>query len=333
VGGFALFIAASFLLTPLLGRNFFPAVDGGQILMHVRAPIGTRVEETAARFGDVEKAIRDIVPASELSAIVDNIGPYLSGINSIYNTTGSIGSQDGDIQISLAEHHRPTEQYVQRLREELPRRFPGMTFSFLPADIISQILNFGAPAPIDLQIRGPNAAANFAYAQTLLRKLRHVPGLVDARIQQSRDAPGFDVDVDRTRAQYVGVTERDVTNSMVVNLAGSSQVAPTYWLNPENGVSYPIVMQTPQHQIDSLNALKNLPITAGTGPMQTLGAIADFTRVSRSAVVSQYNIQTLVQIYGTTQGRDLGAVAADVQRIVDETAGEVPKGSRVVLIG
>jgi multidrug efflux pump subunit AcrB len=258
----------------------------------------------------------------------------ISGINMTYKNTGTIGTQDGDIQIKLREDHRPTAEYVRALREELPNRFPGVTFSFLPADIISQILNFGAPAPIDVQIRGPDTAGNFAYAQNLLRRLRHVPGLVDARIQQSRDAPGFDVDVDRTRAQYVGVTERDVTNSLVVNLAGSSQVAPTYWLNPENGASYPIVMQTPQYQIDTLNALRNLPITAaGAGTMQTLGAIADINRVSRSAVVSQYNIQTLVQIYGTTQGRDLGAVAADIQKIVDATAGEVPKGSRVVLIG
>jgi multidrug efflux pump subunit AcrB len=302
--------------------------------MHARVRVGTRVEETSNKFAEIQKAIREIVPPEDLDTLVDSIGMPISGINMTYNNTGTIGSQDGDIQIKLREGHRPTAEYVRLLREELPNRFPGVTFSFLPADIISQILNFGAPAPIDLQIRGPNTAANFAYAQNLLRKLRHVPGLVDARIQQSRDAPGFDVDVDRTRAQYVGVTERDVTNSMVVNLAGSSQVAPTYWLNPENGASYPIVMQTPQHQIDSLNALRNLPITAaGAAPMQTLGAIADITRVSRSAVVSQYNIQTLVQIYGTTQGRDLGAVAADIQKIIDETAKEVPKGSQVALIG
>src|SRR5689334_10817799 len=333
VAGFLAVVLGSFALVPLLGRDFFPAVDAGQILLHARARVGTRIEETSNRFAEITKTIRELIPREELETLVDNIGMPISGINMTYNNSGTIGPQDGDIQIKLREGHRPTADYVRLLREELPNRFPGVTFSFLPADIISQILNFGAPAPIDLQIRGPNAAANFAYAQTLLRKLRHVPGLVDARIQQSRDAPGFDVDVDRTRAQYVGVTGRDVTSSMAVTLAGSSQVAPTYWLKPENGVSSPIVMQTPQHQIDSLNALKNLPITAGTGPMQTLGAIADFTRVSRSAVVSQYNIQTLVQIYGTTQGRDLGAVAADVQKIVDETAGEVPKGSRVVLIG
>jgi multidrug efflux pump subunit AcrB len=333
VTSFLAFVLASFALTPFLGRDFFPSVDAGQILMHVRTKVGTRVEESSNLFAEIQKAIRQIIPSGELATLVDNIGMPVSGINMTYNNTGTIGSQDGDIQIKLAEDHRPTADYVRILREELPNRFPGTTFSFLPADIISQILNFGAPAPIDLQIRGPDLAANFAYAQKLLRELRHVPGIADARIQQSINSPGFNVEVDRTRAQYVGVTERDVTNSLVVNLAGSSQVAPTYWLNPENNVSYSIVMQTPQYQLDSLGALRNLPITAPTAPAQTLGAIADITRSARSAVVSQYNIQPLVQIYATTQGRDLGAVAADVQKVVDEMAGEVPKGAQVYLIG
>jgi len=331
--GIMAFVVASFALAPMLGRDFFPQVDSGQILMHVRAQVGTRVEENAAKFATVQKAIRQIIPPEELDTLVDNIGFPVSGINMTYNATGTIGSQDGDIQIKLREGHRPTAEYVRILREELPQRFPGMTFSFLPADIISQILNFGAPAPIDLQIRGPNIDANYAYAQRLLRELRRIPGLADARIQQSLSSPGFNVDLDRTRAQYVGLTPRDVTNSMVVNLAGSSQVAPTYWLNPENGVSYAIVMQTPQYQIDSLNALRSMPITATGAPSQTLGGIADVTRVARSAVVSQYNIQSVVQIYATTQGRDLGAVAADVQRVIDATAKDAPKGAQVVLMG
>jgi multidrug efflux pump subunit AcrB len=333
VTGFLLCVFGSFALVPFLGRDFFPSVDAGQILMHVRVQVGTRVEESANKFADIQNAIRQIVPPQELATLVDNIGFPVSGINMTYNNSGTIGSQDGDIQIKLTESHRPTADYVRILREELPKRFPGVVFSFLPADIISQILNFGAPAPIDLQVRGPDLAANFAYAQTLLRNLRHVPGLADARIQQSINSPGFNVDVDRTQAQYVGVTERDVTNSMVVNLAGSSQVAPTYWLNPDNGVSYAIVMQTPQYQIDSLNALRNLPITATGAPSQTLGGIADISRVARSAVVSQYNIQSMVQIYATTQGRDLGAVAADVQKVVNETAKDAPKGAQVVLVG
>ena len=330
---FLMFVVVSFALTPFLGRDFFPSVDAGQILVHVRTRVGTRVEESSNLFTEIQKAIRQIIPSRELAALVDNIGVPVSGINMTYNNTGTIGSQDGDIQIKLAHDHRPTADYVRILREELPNRFSGTTFSFLPADIVSQILNFGAPAPIDLQIRGPNLAANFAYAQKLLRKLRHVPGIADTRIQQSINSPGFNIEVDRTRAQYVGVTERDVTNSLVVNLAGSSQVAPTYWLNPENNVSYSIVMQTPQYQLDSLGALRNLPITGPTAPAQTLGAIADITRSTRSAVVSQYNIQPLVQIYATTQGRDLGAVAVDVQKVVDDIAGEVPKGAQVYLIG
>jgi len=333
IAGFLVFVICSFALTPFLGRDFFPSVDAGQILMHARTRVGTRVEESANQFADIEKAIRQIIPAHELATVVDNIGMPGSGINMTYNNTGTIGTQDGDIQIKLRHDHRPTADYVRTLREELPNRFPGVTFSFLPADIISQILNFGAPAPIDLQIRGPDLTANYAYAQELLRRLRHVAGLVDARIQQSLSGPGFNVDVDRTRAQYVGVTERDVTNSLVINLAGSSQVAPTFWLNPDNGVSYPIVMQTPQYQVDTLAALKNLPITAAGAPSQTLGAIANVSRVARSASISQYNIQSMIQIYGTTQGRDLGAVAADVQKIVDESAQNVPKGAQVVLLG
>ena len=206
--------------------------------MHVRTPVGTRVEVGAGQFAESRKQSAKSFRRNELATIVDNIGVPVSGINMTYNNTGTIGSQDGDIQIKLTEEHKPTATYVRLLREELPARFPGTTFSFLPPDIISQILNFGAPAPIDLQIRGPRLDADYAYADELLRRLRHVPGLVDVRIQQSDRGPSFNVDVDRTRAGYVGVTERDVTNSMVVNLAGSSQVAPTFWLNPENGVQY-----------------------------------------------------------------------------------------------
>ena len=333
VSCFMLFVVGSFGLAPWVGRDFFPQVDGGRILMHVRTHVGTRVEENAREFAEMEKVIRQIIPPEELETLVDNIGFPISGTNMTYNNTGTIGSSDGEIQIGLSHEHRPTEDYVRTLREELPARFPGATFSFLPADIISQILNFGSPAPIEVQIRGPNLDANFAYAQKVLRELRHVPGLVDARIQQSLDAPAFEVNVDRTRAQYVGITERDVTNSMVVNLAGSSQVQPAFWLNPDNGVSYSIVMQTPQYQVDSLNALQNLPITAPGMPPQTLGGIADFKRVAKPAVVAQYNIQSMIQIYGTSQGRDLGAVAADVQKILNDTAKDAPKGAQVAVLG
>jgi multidrug efflux pump subunit AcrB len=334
VVGFLAFVGASFLLTPYLGRNFFPSVDTGQILMHARLRVGTRVEESANQFSEIEKAIRAIIPPTELGALVDNVGMPISGINLTYNNTGVIGSQDGDVQIKLTEDHRPTADYVRQLREALPRQFPGVTFAFLPADIISQILNFGAPAPIDVQIAGANLTANFDYANLLLRRLRHIPGVADARIQQSPANPTLNVDVDRTRAQYVGLTERDVTNSLVVNLAGSGQVAPTYWLNPDNGVSYPIVMQTPQYQIDSLSALQTVPISAaGSASLPILGGIAKIERTTSNAVVSQYNIVPIVQIYATPQGRDLGAVAQDIRKLIEETVKSVPKGSSVVMLG
>ncbi|ACI93436.1 acriflavin resistance protein [Afipia carboxidovorans OM5] len=334
VCGFLGFVAASFLLVPFLGRNFFPSVDSGQILMHVRTQVGTRVEETANQLADIQKAIREIIPAAELETMTDNIGIPYSGINMTYNNTGVIGTQDGDIQIKLREGHQPSDVYVKALREQLPRAFPGVSFAFLPADIVSQILNFGSPAPIDLQIRGANIQANYAYANDLLRRLRRIPGVADARIQQSPNAPGFNVDVDRTRAQYLGVTERDVVNSLVVNLAGSSQVAPTFFLNPANGVSYSVVMQTPQYQMDSLGKLQTVQINAAGAPnLPLLGGIAEIKRMATNAVVSQHDIQPMVQIFATPQDRDLGAVAADIRKVLDETAKDVPRGSTVVLSG
>jgi multidrug efflux pump subunit AcrB len=333
VGGFLGFIAVSYLLAPFLGRNFFPPVDGGQMLLHVRTPVGMRIEETSARFTDVEKAIRAVIPPAEVAAVVDNVGTYLSSINTIYNNTGTIGESDGDIQISLNAGHAPTADYVSRLRDELPRRFPGMSFSFLPADIVSQILNFGAPAPIDLQIRGNDLSSDYAYANKLLAQVRHVTGVADARIQQSAALPTLNVDLDRTRAQYTGVTAADVTNSLVVNLASSSQVAPVYWLNEKNGVTYPIALQTPQYQIDTLPALQNLPINATGAPTTVLGGIADIRRSHSDAVVSQYDIAPMVEIYATTQGRDLGAVSADIQKIIAKDDKDKPKGAIVALVG
>ncbi len=332
--GFMAVVLLSFSLVPFLGSNFFPAVDGGQILMHARVPVGTRVEESAARFADIEEAIRQVIPSEEITTLVDNIGLPPSSINLTYNNTGVVGSQDGDVQIALREGHKPTADYVRTLREKLPRLFPDTVFSFPPADIVSQILNFGAPAPIDLQVRGNNLDANFEYANKLLKAVRRIPGVADARIQQSRTSPMFDINVDRTRAQEVGITTRDVTNSLVVNLAGSSQVAPTFWLNPANGVSYPIVLQSPQYTLDSLSALANLPISgAAGGTPQVLGGLARFSRSNSNAVVSHYDIQPMVQINATTQDRDLGAVAKDIRRLIADTAGEVPKGSTVALVG
>ena len=324
--GFLAVVAAAFLLTPYLGRDFFPSVDSGQILMRTRLRVGTRVEESAKQFSQIEAAIRSIVPPGELDTLVDNIGMPVSGINLSYNNTGVIGSQDGDMQIKLAEGHRPSRDYIRALREQLPRRFPGVSFAFLPADIVSQILNFGRPAPIDVQIAGADLPANFDYANLLLRRLRHVPGVADARIQQSAALPVLDIDVDRTRAQYLGLTERDVTNSLVVNFAGSGQVSPTYWLDPKSGVSYSIVMQTPQYRLDSLSALQSIPVTAaGATNAPILGGVANIVRTAGDAVVSEYNIVPVVQVYATTQGRDLGGTAADIAKIIDATHGAAQK--------
>ena len=331
--GFLAFVVCSFALVPMLGRNFFPDVDAGQILMHVRAPVGTRLEQSAELFAKIQKSVKRIIPPSELGTLVDNIGLSSSGINNTYNNTGTIGEQDGDIQIALNEGHHPTAEYVRQMREQLPREFPGVTFSFPPADIVSQILNFGSPAPITLQIRGNNLPANFKYADTLLREIKRIPGVVDARIQESQANPGFNIDVDRTQAQLLGITERDVTNSLVVNLAGSSQVAPTFWLNPVNDISYPIVMQTPQYTLDSLSSLRNLAITGSNGASQVLGGLATLSRQSSNAVVDQYNIQSVVQIFATTQDRDLGGVAGDIQKVLNDHTKELPKGSHIDLLG
>ncbi|SDK59817.1 Multidrug efflux pump subunit AcrB [Methylophilus rhizosphaerae] len=333
MSGFMAIVLLSFLLVPTLGSNFFPAVDSGQILMHARVPVGTRIEDTASRFASIQAAIKKVIPAQEILTIVDNIGMPISSINMTYNNTGMTGSHDGDIQIALKEGHAPTAGYVRRLREVLPGQFPDTTFSFPPADIVSQILNFGSPAPIDIQIRGGKLAENFAYANQLLAKIRSVPGVVDARIQQSLNRPAFDITLDKTRAQEIGISTRDVTNSMVINMAGSSQVSPTYWLNPANGVTYPIVLQTPQYQVDSLNTLASLPISGSDGQVQTLGGLATFKRNVGNAVVSQYDIQPMVQIHASTQDKDLGAVARDIRKILDETSNQVPKAANVVMLG
>jgi CzcA family heavy metal efflux pump len=332
--GFLGFVLLSFGLAPFLGENFFPSIDSGEMTLHVRAPIGTRLEDTAALFDHVEQSIRQTVPPAQLVSIVDNIGLPVSGINRAYSNTGGIGPQDGDIYVTLARRHRPTAQYVRELRERLPRQFPGSTFSFLPADIISQILNFGAPAPIDVQVAGPNRDQNEAYADELLSRMKAIPGVADARMQQSSHYPQFRVDIDRTRADELGITERDVTNTMVTSLTGSFQTAPAFWLNPRNGVSYPIVVQSPQQDVNSLSRLANLPITGGTsGDMQILGGLGSVVRENADAVVSHYAIQPSFDLYATTQDRDLGGVAHDIQHLIKATAKDLPRGATVTLRG
>jgi multidrug efflux pump subunit AcrB len=332
--GFLACVILSFGLAPFLGENFFPTVDSGQIMMHVRAQPGTRIEETARLFEQVEQTVNKTIPPRELDNIVDNIGLPFSGINMAYQNTGTIGPEDGDALISLKEGHAPTADYIRQLRSKLPQQFPGTTFSFLPADIVSQILNFGLPAPLDLQVIGNNQKANYAYATDLLKRIRKVPGIADLRIQQVFNYPQINVDVDRTLAGEVGLTQRDVANSLLVTLSGSGQVKPNFWLNTENGVSYPIIAQMPQYRIDSVSALSNVPVTSNdTRGLQYLGGLAHITPGPSPGVVSHYNVQPAIDIYGAIQGRDLGAVAQDVGRILHDTKHSVPRGSYVALRG
>jgi len=334
VAGFLAVLLLSFGLTPFLGSDFFPSVDSGHMTIHVRAPPGTRLEETSLQFGQIAAVIREIIPPSEIASIIDNIGVANSPLNTVYSNSGTIGPQDGDLFVSLKEGHAPTARYVETLRRELPKRFPGTTFAFLPADIVSQILNFGAPAPIDLQISGPRGPENRAYAMALYRRIREVPGLADVRIQQPQGLPQLRVEVDRTRIAQQGLTERDVTNSLVTSLAGSSQGQPTFWLNPQNGVSYPIVVQTPEYRIDSLSGLEGVPINgAGNSQAQVLGGLGTITRSTAPALVSHYDIQPVIDIYATPQGRDLGAVTRDIRKILKEAAKDRPKGAIINLRG
>ncbi|HEX3895448.1 MAG TPA: efflux RND transporter permease subunit [Rudaea sp.] len=333
LGGFAVVVLLSFVLAPWLGENFFPGIDSGQIKLHMRAQTGTRIEETARLATQVEKTIRRIIPANELKSVVDNIGLPVSGVNITYSNSAPIGPADADILISLNDDHRPSAEYVAKLRDELPQDFPGASFAFLPADIVSQILNFGLPAPIDIQVIGFKRDENRVYAARLMNRIKHVAGIADLRIQQAFNQPELRVDVDRTRAGELGMTERDVATSMLVSLSGSAQTAPTFWVNPKNHVSYPIVVQTPQYKIDSLSQLENIPVTTSNGGTQLLGSVADITRSQGEGVVSHYDVQPAIDIFGAVQGRDLGAVAGDIQSIIDSMGKEVPAGSTVEMRG
>ncbi|MCI4591874.1 efflux RND transporter permease subunit [Sphingobium sp. BYY-5] len=332
--GFLAIMILSFGLLPMLGSNFFPSVDSGQIAMHVRVPVGSRIEDTAARFDRIGQEVRKLIPAAELGSVTDNIGLPVSSINTVYNNSGTIGPQDGDMLIALTHGHRPTDDIVAELRRELPKRFPGTSFAFLPADITSQILNFGAPAPIDIQIAGRDAQANRAYAQALLARIATIPGLADARIQQPGRAPQLDVDVDRSRVGQFGLTERDVTTSLASQLAGTSQTAPVFYVNPENGIQYPVVAQAPEYLVGSLSDLSNVPVSgANATTVQPLGGLATIVRSNTVPVVSHYNIAPVLDIFATTQGRDLGAVAGDVEDVIKAMEKDQPKGATVTIRG
>jgi multidrug efflux pump subunit AcrB len=333
------FVLLSFGLAPFLGQNFFPAVDTGQIVMHVRAPVGTRIEETSNIFGQIEREVRDVIPPKAVTSIVDNIGVPVSTINMSYSNTGVIGPSDGDIYVSLdhAKAGAPTADYVRTLRAVLPRKFPGVVFSFLPADIVSQILNFGSPSPLDVQISGPNREANQKLAVEMMGQIKAVRGAADVRLQQSSRNPQLRVDIDRTRIGQIGLSERDVTNSLGATLAGTVQSAPLFWLSPVNGVAYPIVVQTPEYDISSISDLANVPVTgdgaSGGAGLQVLGGLGAIRREEGDAVVSHYNIAVSYDVYAAIQDRDLGGVAADVRKIMDSYQGHLPRGTVLHLRG
>jgi CzcA family heavy metal efflux pump len=327
-------VLASLLLLPWLGSDFFPAVDTGQIKLHLRGHAGLRVEETARLCEDVGVEVRKIIPSREIASLVDNVGLPVSGINLSYSNSAPTSAADADILVTLTEKHGTTADYVRRLRTELPRRFPGISFAFLPADIVTQILNFGAPAPIDVQVSGFKLEDNAVFAQKLLERIRHVPGVADARIQQAFDYPEFDVKVDRSRAQELGISQHDVANDLLVSLTGSFQTNETFWLDEKAGLDYPLVVQTPQPQLDSIDTLRNIPVTGASGYQpQILGAISSITRAVGPSVASHYNVAPLIDIYATTQDRDLGAVAADIRNAVAAAKKELPRGSSVTVRG
>ncbi len=330
------FCVGSMLLVPQLGQDFFPAVDAGQFRLHLRARSGTRIEETAKLVDEVEAAIRQEIPAAEFHGMLDNIGIPVSSINMTYNDSGLVGTGDADILVSLGPEHRPTAGYRDRLRARLNREFPGITFYFLPADIVSQSINFGLPAPFDIQLLGRNQAKNREVAGRLADKIRQVPGAVDVRVQQPADLPKLSVAVDRTKASGMGLTERDVANSVMLSLSGSSQVSPVYWMDPRVGVQYLVNIRVPEHRMDSLAALSSVPINAsqpGQGNEQLLANLATVTRTTGAPVISHYNVMPVIDIFGGVSGRDLGGVLHDLKPLVAQAEKELPKGSSIILRG
>ena len=341
--GFMGFTVLSCALYPFLGRDFFPSVDAGQIRLHMRAPTGTRIEETARLADEVEVAIRSIIPPAELETILDNLGVPNSGINLSYSNAGTIGTLDGEILLSLKQGHRPTDEFVATLRAELPKRFPGVEFFFQPADIITQILNFGLPAAIDVKVSGNNVYENAALAAEMAKEIRRIPGAVDTHVHQRLDAPALDMEMDRTRLQQLGLTASNVGQNVLISLSGSSQTSPAFWLNPQSGIVYQIQVQAPQYRVDSMDALANMPVAAAggaasaaggsNGGTQLLGNIVQINPNRMQAVVSRYDILPAIDVYVSVQGTDLASVASKVNDVVERMKPRLPRGSRVALYG
>ncbi|MGC1613556.1 MAG: efflux RND transporter permease subunit [Candidatus Acidiferrum sp.] len=333
---FLAFCVLSVCLVGLLGRDFFPKVDAGQIRLHFRARTGLRIEETARLADQVDAAIRETIPPKELHTILDNIGVPYSGINLSYSNSGTFGTCDAEIMVQLQEEHgKPTSAYINELRKELPQRFPGVQFFFQPADIVTQILNFGTPAPIDVAVTGANQEGNYVVAEKLANQIRHVPGTVDVHVQQAFDDPTLHLDVDRSRAEYVGLQAKDVAQNLLVSLSSSFQTSPAFWLDPKNGVSYNVAVQSPQYRVDTYQALENTPIT-GTKPgvqPQILGNLVNISTAARQAEISHYNVQPMINVYAAVDGRDLGAVSDEVIKRVDAIKKELPRGSHIEIRG
>ncbi len=333
---FVIFCVLSLGLVFFLGRDFFPQVDAGLIRLHFRAHPGLRVEETARLCDEVEAVLRNEIPKEELQTVLDNIGVPYSGINLSYANSGVIGSSDAEILVALnPEKHHPTAGYIRRLRRELPQRFPGVEFFFQPADIVSQILNFGLPAPVDIQIVGQDIGANYLIGQKIANKLRDIPGAADVHVQQMLSLPTLYLDMDRTRINQVGLTAQNVAQSVLISLSGSFQTAPNFWLNPKNGVTYNIAIQTPQYHLTSLQDLMNTPVTSPVTQPQVLGNLVQLTPMARPAVVNHYNVQPVIDVYASTQGRDLGGVASDITKALEpfEDPKNLPRGTQIVVRG
>ena len=332
---FAVCLGSLALIVPWLGQDFFPTVDAGSFKLHLRGPTGMRIEDTAFLCDRVEDSIRRQIPGSEVSSIIDNIGLPYSGINLSYSNSAPVGASDADILVTLSPKHHPTAEYVKQLRVNLAKDFPGVTFAFLPSDMVSQILNFGLPAPIDIQVIGNDLEGNRIWADQLLEKVRHVPGTTDLRVQQPFDNPFLHLRVERTKAQELGLSAHDIAQNLLVSLSGSFQTSPTFWVDPRNGVSYSIATQTPQYRASSIQDLVNIPVT-GTNPNappSLMASLVSMQRGSGMAVVSHYNVAPVIDIYGAVDGRDLGGVSRDINKIIDSARSQLPRGSRVVVRG